>query len=109
MPPLATVEFATPVLDELVVRLSGEIDMSNAAELRSQIVDHVGDDDVLWLDMTAITFCDSAGLSMLDTLAAELGVERVHVVAHAGSPVRKILTITGMSDVLQLHECLPHH
>jgi anti-anti-sigma factor len=108
MPPLASVEFATAG-DELVVRLSGEIDMSNAAELRIQIVSHVGSDAIVWLDLTAITFCDSAGLSMLDTLAAELGSERVNLVVHDDSPVMKILTITGMAEVFRLHEHLPHH
>ncbi len=108
MPPLATVEFATPVSDQLVVRLSGEIDMSNATELRGQVLSQVGPATVVWLDLTAITFCDSAGLSMLDTLAAEIGIERVNLVAHDDSPVMKILTITGMTDIFRLHEQLPH-
>jgi anti-sigma B factor antagonist len=108
MPQLATVEFSTPVSDELVVRLSGEIDMSNAVELRVQIVGHVGVNATVWLDLTAITFCDSAGLSMLDTLAAEIGTERVHLVASIDSPVMRILTITGMTEIFRLHEHLPH-
>ena len=107
MPQLATVNFTTPLPDELVVRMSGEIDMSNATELRGQIVDHVDINVTVWLDMTAITFCDSAGLSMLDSLAAEIGTDRVYVVAAADSPVMKILTITGMNTVLRVHEQLP--
>ena len=62
--------------DSCVATISGEIDMSNADEIRTVLEDRLVEDATMYvIDLTATQYLDSAGLRMLFTIAERL---RVH-------------------------------
>ncbi|MGM1061703.1 STAS domain-containing protein [Saccharothrix sp. Mg75] len=89
----------------VVLRLSGEIDMSNSDDLRDRAVEALdGAAAALVLDLSGVTFFASSGLAALAQLRRR-GVEsgrRVHVVASRN--VRRTLELTAMSTLLPLHD-----
>jgi anti-anti-sigma factor len=83
-----------------VIKLSGEIDMSNVDALRGTIdpvVEH-GPERVDF-DLSALEFMDSSGIALLLRVAAK--TQSVHLLQP--SPlVRRLVEATGLSDVLQI-------
>ena len=56
-----------------VARLSGEIDLSNAAIIKRSIAENVSNQDLsLVLDLSGVTYLDSAGIAMLFDLSRRL-------------------------------------
>ncbi|WP_028661845.1 STAS domain-containing protein [Saccharomonospora saliphila] len=55
--------------DAVLARVSGEVDLLSAPELRRWVQDNVGDTDGLVLDLDGISFLGSAGLSVLAELS----------------------------------------
>jgi anti-sigma B factor antagonist len=86
----------------LLVVLTGEIDLSNAAELERQVVAAAGALPGLVVDLTAVTFLDSAGVRLLDHLVASREPDpQVRVVVSATGPVPFTLRLCGFrSDLL---------
>lgn len=58
-----------PGRDQAVLRVQGEVDISNADSLGDRIVDLAGDASGVLLDLTALGFLDSKGLRMLHGLS----------------------------------------
>lgn len=90
----------------LVVRLRGDIDLENADRLLRQTLDHSFEDGVLALvvDLSEVTFLDSAGIRTLFGIHTAMG-ERgrpVGVVVPRGAVIARVLTITGIPDVMVL-------
>ena len=88
------------------VTAEGEIDSTSAPVLRDRL-DGLLDGDVrdLTIDLTAVTFLDSAGLCVLAAAyrrASEHDV-RVHVLASSRAVIRP-LQITGLFDLLQVEK-----
>ncbi len=85
----------------LLVVLTGEIDLSNAAELETRVAEAAGDLAALVVDLTAVTFLDSAGVRLLDHLvAARQPDPQVRVVVSAAGPVPFTLRLCGFRDDL---------
>jgi anti-anti-sigma factor len=88
-----------------LVRVHGEIDLSNAHEVSSEIGLVMGQ-DARWLvvDLSNITYLDSSGVALLLRLAERLRARRrhLHLVAPRGSPVRRVLEFTGLPRVIPL-------
>jgi len=80
----------------LVAVLTGEIDLSNAVALEERIA-AAGDEAVpLVVDLTAVTFLDSAGVRLLDHLvAARQPRPAIRVVAPPGGRVEFTLRLCG--------------
>lgn len=100
MTPLAslTVEQEPPVT---VLRLAGELDMSNAAQLEQAARDATAEAAGVVLDLTEVTFLDSAGVRLLDHLvAAWAPPERLRVVVAEEGPVRFTLRLCGFPEAL---------
>jgi anti-sigma B factor antagonist len=55
-----------------LIRLSGEIDMANAPTIGREIVSYVRGEDGVVIDLTAVSFLDSAGVRLLDALVGDL-------------------------------------
>jgi anti-sigma B factor antagonist len=51
-----------------LVRLAGEIDLANAPAIGREIATHTVAADAVLIDLTAVSFLDSAGVRLLDTL-----------------------------------------
>lgn len=85
-----------------VVAIEGEIDASNAIELRRAIAaaasNHVA---ALVVDLTAVDYVDSAGINLLFALGAELRdrQQRLLIAVDGGSSVSRMLEITGFAAV----------
>ncbi|GGQ80448.1 STAS domain-containing protein [Couchioplanes azureus] len=73
--------------DAAVVRLAGEIDLANAPELTREIVRHTGRAGAVLIDLTAVSFLDSAGVRLLDTVVGDMD--------HAGTPIRLVVGESG--------------
>ena len=59
--------------ENVVAVLTGEVDMSNAATVRQEIAESVTpDDDALIIDMSGLSFIDSAGLHAMIELGTVL-------------------------------------
>ncbi|MGZ4597303.1 MAG: STAS domain-containing protein [Actinomycetes bacterium] len=81
--------------------LTGEIDMSNAAALERRIVDAATGLGAILLDLTSVTFIDSAGVRLLDHLVAPREPNaRVRVVIGPSGPVPFTLRLCGFRDDL---------
>jgi stage II sporulation protein AA (anti-sigma F factor antagonist) len=93
----------------LVLRLSGEIDLSNVESLGARIERLTADATDAVIDLTAITFIDSGGLRLLKrvTTAASGRETRLALVAPPGSIVRNVLDMTRLSDELTVRDSIP--
>lgn len=88
-----------------VIRLYGEVDISNDREVLSAIEMAVPHSALrLIVDLTHTTYLDSAGLALLMRLAERLQVRRQQmlIVSPRGSPVRTVLELTGLPRVVPL-------
>jgi anti-sigma B factor antagonist len=70
-----------------VVRLAGEIDLANAPAIGREIVRHTGGSGAVLIDLTAVSFLDSAGVRLLDALVGDLD--------RSGTPIRLVVGESG--------------
>jgi phosphoserine phosphatase RsbU/P len=93
-----------------VVTMPGETDVVNAADVAELISSAAsGSPEVITADLTATLFCDSAGVEVLaraSDMAAARGLE--FRLALGGSPVARILQLTGLGEVVPLYRDVPH-
>jgi len=81
-----------------VARLTGEVDLSNAAILKRSIAESVSNHDVaLVLDLSGVTYVDSAGIAMLFDLSRRLlqHQQQLFLVVPEASLIRRSLRISG--------------
>ena len=85
-----------------VVRAAGELDVVTTPELYADACRAAGHGEPVVLDLTAVTFLDSAGVRLVDVLARECASRAVtlRVAAPPGSPSRHVLELVGMVDGL---------
>jgi anti-anti-sigma factor len=89
-----------------VVRLSGEVDIVQAQELRERLLGAVRNEDLgLVVDLTDATYIDSVGVSLLFELADKLAERqlRLAVVLPEGGLIERVLTIVNLSSVAEIH------
>jgi anti-anti-sigma factor len=81
--------------DAELVRLTGEIDLGNSGEIGKAIVSRINQAGKVLIDLTAVSFLDSAGVRLLDALVGDLS-------AH-GTPTRLVVGEHGAARMtLQL-------
>ena len=92
----------------LVIRLSGEIDLSNVEGLEAQIDGAIADARDVVIDLAAIDFIDSRGLRLLNRIASSVASRdgTLVVVAPASCVARSVLDMTGMSQELTVRDSL---
>jgi anti-anti-sigma factor len=83
----------------VVIAVAGEIDLATAPQLTQCLLDHVDRDVVL--DLSAVTFLDSSGISALirgrEALrAADHSLQTMREQEH----VQRVLEIAGIADLL---------
>jgi len=89
----------------VVASLSGEIDLSNAAEITDALLGGVPNEALgLVIDLSEVSYIDSAGVRMLAELDHRLGwrAQALRVVAPQESRSRRVLEIAGLERVLSL-------
>jgi anti-anti-sigma factor len=90
-----------------VATISGEVDMSNADEIRGLLEDRLVEDAELHvIDLTATAYLDSAGVRMLFTIAERLRTRgrHLHVVVPVGASVRRVLLLVDLPSRAVFHE-----
>src|SRR4051812_5133930 len=85
-----------------VVRMVGEIDLANAAEIERDVVEQTSRAAAVLVDLSAVSFLDSAGVRLLDRLVEHcLGRDvPVRVLVPAGSALRTTLRLCAFRDDL---------
>jgi anti-anti-sigma factor len=89
-----------------VVRLTGEVDIVQAHELRDRLLGAIRNEDLgLVVDLTEATYIDSVGISLLFELAERLAARqlRLAVVIPEGGLIQRVLTIVSLSSVTEIH------
>jgi anti-sigma B factor antagonist len=92
-----------------LLRIRGEIDISNAHELSAEIEAAVPNGaPTLVVDLTYTTYLDSAGVKLLFLLADRYRARRrvLRLVVPPDAPVRAVLELTGLSKVVSLEDHL---
>jgi anti-sigma B factor antagonist len=78
-----------------LISLTGEIDRANAPAIGRAIVAHVGGAGPVLIDLTGVSFLDSAGVRLLDALVGDLD--------DGGSPIKLVVGEAGAARMtLQL-------
>lgn len=97
---LGMVEKAHDPSGALVVKLTGEIDMSNAESLGRAIGELIDNGtERLVVDLTALEFMDSSGIAMLLRVTSDVDSVRLR---NPSNVVRRIIESTGLGDVLRV-------
>lgn len=89
---------------QLVLRLRGELDISNAASLR-QILDGLPEraPQTLVVDLAGLGFADCAGLSVFLAARTRLAGQGHQLILMNPQPVvRRLLAVTGLDTVFRL-------
>jgi anti-sigma B factor antagonist len=92
-----------------VARVEGEVDMLRAGELGLRLRELLTNrSHGLVVDLTATGYLDSAGINLLFALGAELEArqQRLRVVVAEGSPIQRMLSITGFDRAYATHATL---
>jgi anti-anti-sigma factor len=92
-----------------MVRVIGEVDISNAPELFAALEAAVPNGDpTLVVDLTETTYLDSAGVQLLFVVIERLHARRqqVRVIVPEDSPIRAVLEITGLPQLVPLESRL---
>ena len=93
--------------DETVVALiTGEVDMSNATTVRQQIARSVTpDDEALIVDLSELSFIDSAGLHSMIELGTVLDERRQHLLLclPPSSTIRRAIEIIGLPHAISVY------
>jgi anti-sigma B factor antagonist len=93
----------------VVAHLSGEVDMTNAARVRDELLVSVPNDALaLVIDLDGCRYLDSAAIEVIFDLARRLGRRRqeLKLVLPAGSPLSRVLMLTEVHSVAPVHETL---
>jgi anti-sigma B factor antagonist len=85
-----------------IVRVTGEIDISNVAQVRDAIGAAIPDLPLVTLDLTSLEYLDSAGIAMLFRLAERLSYNRqeLQLVVPPGAPISAAIRLTRLDHVI---------
>ncbi len=95
--------------EAVVARLTGEIDMSNAAELRTVITDATPNTVLgVVLDLSDVDYIDSAGIQLLYRLGESLRArgQALRLVIPTGSTVEATLRLAGIGRHVDVVEAV---
>jgi anti-anti-sigma factor len=104
---LAEVVFEDTLGDTVIATVAGEIDGSNASEVRRAVAERVPSTArSLVVDLTRTAYVDSTGVELLFELARRLSSRRqtFTVVVPPGSGVRRVLELCDIGSVGSLVE-----
>ena len=92
----------------IVVQLPQEIDTSNAAQVKEQLLGLLNSDSPapLIIDLTSTVFCDSSGIKALihAHTRANGSHRRLYTAVLPTGPVRRIFDLTALSRLIPIHD-----
>jgi len=88
-----------------VVTLPAEVDLDNAEQVREDLLSVVAQDASLVIaDMTATSFCDSAGVAALVRVARRAAANASGLRLAASAPaVTRVLGLTGVDKLIKIY------
>jgi len=88
-----------------VVTLPAEVDLANAEQVREDLLSVVAQDASLVIaDMTATSFCDSAGVAALVRVARRAAANASGLRLAASAPaVTRVLGLTGVDKLIKIY------
>jgi anti-sigma B factor antagonist len=89
--------------DAEIVRLTGEIDLANSGEIGRTIVSRIRQAPKVLIDLTTVSFLDSAGVRLLDALVGDLqshGKQTRLVVGERGAARMTLQLCAFREDIL---------
>lgn len=95
--------------DSVVARLSGEVDMSNAAYVREQLLASMPNDALaLVLDISGCRYLDSAAIEVLFDVSRRLARRRqeLRLAMPPTSPLRRVIELTEVRTAAPVYESL---
>ena len=95
--------------EEPVIKILGEIDISNAAQVEKALddsFDNARERHVV--DLSDTTYFDSSGIRVLFSLAARLRSRRqeLHIIVPEDGLTRRVLELTGLPQLVPVHASL---
>jgi anti-anti-sigma factor len=93
----------------VLARIRGEVDASNASEIRVALIDRLSNDAAgLVLDLSGTSYLDSTGISLLFELARGLGArrQRLRLAVPRTAPIRRVLELCDVASVAPLDEAV---
>jgi anti-anti-sigma factor len=93
----------------VVGHVTGEVDMTNAAYLREQLLDSMPNDALaLIIDISGCRYLDSAAIEVLFDLSRRLGRRRqeLRLVMPPSSPLRRVIELTEVGTAAPVYESL---
>ena len=101
--------------ETVTVHVEGQVDVSSAddlsAEVRSALTSGEPPPTQVWVDLTDVSFFDSAGVNALFALNNDLAAAEcsLGVIAPEESPARRVLDIVQLARLMPLAETSPPH
>lgn len=92
---------------QLIVKPEGELDVSTAPLLHEVLLDASSEErfDGIVLDLSALSFVDSTGLSLLVSTNRRMnGFGRVLILLGAQLNVRHVFEVTGLTEVFRMED-----
>jgi anti-sigma B factor antagonist len=109
--PLASIDASTVEAGSservTVVRVDGEVDLSNAEQVRSRILAEVADEpEVVIVDLGSARYLDSAGIRLLFDLSERFATHRIdfRLVVPTSGLVHRVLELTGVMRQMAVYE-----
>ncbi len=93
----------------VLARLSGEVDMTNAALVRDELLDAVPNDVIaLIVDLEGCRYLDSAAIEVIFDLSRRVSRRRqeLRLVVPETSPLGRVLLLTDVNSVAPIHATL---
>ena len=83
-----------------VVRLRGEIDLSNAADVEAQLLDAARGITALVVDLAEVGYIDSSGFGMLERIAHHAPLR---IVVPSTAVVARAFAVTGIDQIVAVY------
>ncbi|HYH30631.1 MAG TPA: STAS domain-containing protein [Pseudonocardia sp.] len=87
--------------------LDGEIDLANVGTVEAQLLEAISNQLVdVTVDLTGVSYIDSAGLRVLFLLGARLETLQIgfHLVVPPDSAVRKVVDLSGIAAIASVED-----
>jgi anti-sigma B factor antagonist len=92
----------------VVIRLGGELDLYNAAQVRSALADaYTQTPERIVVDLGEVEFIDSTALGVLIEIRAKLDNRDGLLLAAPGLETRRALQISGLDQLFTVHDSVP--
>ena len=91
-----------PAPGVVLVEVSGELDLTNAADFEHRLDEASGGAQGLVLDLNRVSFIDSAALHVLFRVVGRVGFDRFGIVLEPSATIVRTLGIVGLDDAARI-------